>query len=160
MARRRTRCEASRSSTPRCSIPTRHAYTSVCRLSARPRRPGSASSPGRRFFFVVNDIIAKDNRIPPKGFKNAAFAERHCQPVGAKYADGQHWDDVELQLPEGTTRVEVRLMYQSVSAEYVKFFVEENKTDDWGRRVYDVWARTGHCPPEVIAEVTGAAGGR
>ncbi len=113
-------------------------------------------SAGPSFFFVLNDITAKDNRIPPKGFKNAAFAERHCEPVAAEYADGQHWDDVELELPAGTTRVEVRLMYQSVSAEYVKFFTEADKTSDWGRRVYEAWDATGRCPPEVIAEVSRA----
>lgn len=112
-------------------------------------------SPGPSFFFVVNDIIAKDNRIPPEGFSQAAFAERQCEPVGATYADGQHWDDVDLELPAGTARVEARLMYQSVSAEYVKFFVEEDKTSDWGKRVYESWEQTGRCPPEAIAQISG-----
>lgn len=112
--------------------------------------------PGPSFFFVLNDLIAKDNRIPPKGFANAAFAERHCEPVAATYADGQHWDDVDLELPPGAARVEVRLLYQSVSAEYVKFLVEENRSDEWGRRLYDVWTKTDFCPPEVIAEATAA----
>ena len=31
--------------------------------------------PGKSFHFVLNDIIAKDNRIPPKGFNNSAFKE-------------------------------------------------------------------------------------
>jgi len=114
--------------------------------------------PGPSFFFVLNDVIAKDNRIPPKGFKNDAFRERQCAPVAATYADGQHWDDVEIDLPPGTARVEVRLMYQSVSAEYVKFFTEEDKSSDWGRRVYEAWTRTGYCPPEVIAEIAAEVG--
>ena len=111
-------------------------------------------SPGPSFFFVINDIIAKDNRIPPEGFSHEAFAERQCEPVGATYADGQHWDDIDLELPAGTARVEARLMYQSVSAEYVKFFAEEDKTSDWGRRVYEAWEQTGRCPPEIIAQIS------
>jgi cytochrome c2 len=108
---------------------------------------------GPSFHFVLNDVIAKDNRIPPEGFKNAAFAEHLCQPVGATYADGQYWDDVDLTLPDGAARVAVRLMYQSVSWEYVKFLAEEDKKDDWGKRLYDAWSKTGKCPPEAIAEI-------
>jgi hypothetical protein len=111
-------------------------------------------SPGPSFHFVLNDVIAKDNRIPPKGFNNKAFAEHHCQPVGTDYADGQHWDDVEFPVPEGTARVAVRLMYQSVSWEYIKFLAEEDRTDDWGKRLYDAWTKTGRCPPEVMVEIT------
>lgn len=120
--------------------------------AAQARKYGK--SPGHSFFFVLNDTIAKDNRIPPKGFNNKAFAEHLCEPVGAEYADGQHWDDVELPLPEGTTRVAVRLMYQSASWEYIKFLAEQDQTDDWGRRTYEAWSKTGRCPPEVIAEIT------
>lgn len=123
---------------------------------AQAKKYGKA--PGPSFFFVLNDTVAKDNRIPPKGFSNAAFAERHCEPVGAAYADGQHWDDVELTLPADTARVDVRLMYQSVSAEYVKFFTEEDRTSPWGRKVYEAWKSTGHCPPEVIAEISRPVG--
>lgn len=110
--------------------------------------------PGPSFHFVLNDVIALDNRIPPKGFTNAAFAEHQCQPVGAEYADGQHWDDVDFALPAGTTTITIRLMYQSVSWEYLKFLVETDQTDDWGRRLYEAWNKTGRCPPEVIAELT------
>jgi hypothetical protein len=111
------------------------------------------TKPGKSFHFVLNDIIAKDNRIPPKGFTNAAFAEHLSAPVGAVYADGQHWDDVELEPPAGCSRIVVNLMYQSVSWEYLKFLAEENRTDDWGKRLYDAWNKTGKCPPVSIAEI-------
>lgn len=114
--------------------------------------------PGKSFFFALNDTIAKDNRIPPKGFSNETFARHLCAPVGAAYADGQHWDEFDLQLPAGTARVAARLMYQSVSAEYVKFLVDEDRTGPWGKRVYEVWAKTGHCPPEIIAEIAADVG--
>ena len=64
---------------------------------------------GKSFHFVLNDITVKDNRIPPRGFTRAAFASRLCAPVGAEYADGQYWDDLEFPMPAGTDRVEVRL---------------------------------------------------
>jgi len=45
-------------------------------------------------------------------------------------------------------------MYQSVSWEYLKFLVENDRTDDWGNKLYDAWTTTGRCPPEVMAEVS------
>lgn len=108
--------------------------------------------PGKSFHFVLNDVIAKDNRIPPKGFKNSTFAEHLSQPVGAAYADGQHWDDVPLEPPAGCARIVVNLMYQSASWEYIQFLAEENRTDDWGKRLYEAWNKTGQCAPAVIAE--------
>lgn len=112
--------------------------------------------PGKSFFFVLNDTIGKDNRIPPRGFNNAAFAEHLSAPVGAEYADGQHWDDVPLELPTGCSRIEANLMYQSTSWEYIKFLAEENKTDDWGKRLYEAWNKTGQCPPVAIAGIQSA----
>jgi hypothetical protein len=106
---------------------------------------------GKSFHSVLNDTIIKDNRIPPEGFNNSKFAEHLSKPVGATYADGQYWDDIELDLPTGCSKVLVRLMYQSVSWEYLKFLAEENKTDDWGRRLYEVWTKTGKCEPTVMA---------
>jgi hypothetical protein len=108
--------------------------------------------PGPSFHFVLNDIRTKDNRIPPKGFNNEKFKEHLSQPVGVKYADGQYWHDTEYDIPERTEKVVVQLMYQSVSWEYIKFLAEENKTDDWGRRLYNTWAKTGKCPPTIIAK--------
>ena len=109
--------------------------------------------PGKSFHSVLNDTILKDNRIPPEGFNNAAFREHLSQPVGATYADGQYWDQVELDLPKECKKVIVRLMYESVSWEYLKFLAEENKTDDWGKRIYDAWTKTGKCAPTVIAKI-------
>ena len=108
--------------------------------------------PGKSFHFVLNDIIAKDNRIPPKGFKNSAFKEHLSEPVGAVYADGRYWDDVSLEPPSGCRKIVVKLMYQSASWEYIKFLAEENRTDDWGKRLYGAWKQTGQCAPVVIAE--------
>jgi hypothetical protein len=76
-----------------------------------------------------------------------------CQPVGASYADNQYWDDTELAIPKGCAKISARLMYQSVSFEYIRFLAEENKTDDWGKRLFETWNKTGRCPPAVIAQI-------
>jgi len=110
-------------------------------------------SQGASLHFILNDLITKDNRIPPRGFTNAAFASHLAAPVGANYADGQYWDELDFPLPPGTAEVGVRLMYQSVSWEYLKFLVEENKTDNWATRLYEAWEQTGKCPPEEIASL-------
>jgi hypothetical protein len=44
-------------------------------------------------------------------------------------------------------------MYESMSWEYLKFLADENKTDDWGRRLYDAWTKTGRCEPTVMATI-------
>ena len=140
---------------------------------AQGKKYGKPSGPS--FHFILNDVITKDNRIPPRGYRKSAFEEHLAAPVGAatrktnggppladleegvigaEYADGQYWDELKFALPTGTTHVEVRLMYQSVSWEYLKFLVEENHTDDWGKKLYDAWEATGQCPPEEIAFVT------
>ena len=110
-------------------------------------------TPGKSFHFVLNDIIAKDNRIPPKGFNNSQFDEHLSAPVDAAYEDGQYWDDVELELPADCKKIVVNLLYQSVSWEYLKFLVEENKTDNSGKLLYEAWNRTDKCAPVVIAEM-------
>ena len=112
-----------------------------------------AARPGKSFHSVLNDTIIKDNRIPPEGFTNAAFEEHLSKPVGVVYKDGQHWDDFELDLPGGCSKVIVRLMYQSVSWEYLKFLAEENRTDEWGKKIYDIWTKTGKCEPTVMATI-------
>jgi len=107
---------------------------------------------GASFHFVLNDVITKDNRIPPRGFQKAIAAEHLSGAVDADYAQGQYWDSVDFAVPDGTERVEVRLMYQSMSWEYLKFLVEENRTDGWGRRLYEAWEKTGRCEPTVMAQ--------
>lgn len=109
---------------------------------------------GKSFHFVLSDIVVKDNRIPPRGFVNEAFARHLAAPVGARYADGQHWDEFEAPVPPAAAKVRVRLMFQSTSWEYIRFLLEENRTDDWGKRLYDAWQKTGRCPPQTIAEQT------
>ncbi len=109
--------------------------------------------PGPSFHFVLNDIISFDNRIPPKGFNNEKFREHLCGPVGVEYADNQYWHVAQFDVPKGTKKVKVKLMYQSMSWEYLQFLVEENKTDDWGKKLYETWNKTGKCKPTVMNEI-------
>ena len=71
---------------------------------------------GRRPVVVLSDGIAKDNRIPPKGFLIAEAAARGAEPASggaaapglfttAEYAGGFH--DVTLALPPGGDSITV-----------------------------------------------------
>lgn len=108
---------------------------------------------GSSFHLVLNNEITFDNRIPPRGFDNAAFLAAGAAPVGVSYADGQYWAEVEYALPEGVARVEVALDYQLASREYIEFLRESNFTDGNGQLLSDLWEQTGKSPPEVLANI-------
>jgi hypothetical protein len=86
------------------------------------------------FHFALATGRYKDNRIPPKGFRIAEAGDRLSTPVwdgqlrpdyytAAEYAGG--YDDVSLTMPAGADRVEVELLYQTTSREYVEFLRDE-----------------------------------
>ncbi len=102
---------------------------------------------GQSFHLVLNNNVIKDNRIPPKGFTNAAFAAVRSQPVGASYADGQHWDDTLFTIPAGTANAVVTLYYQTTSKEYIEFLRDTNTTNDAGLIAYDAWVNRGMSQP-------------
>jgi hypothetical protein len=106
---------------------------------------------GESFHFVLNNYVVKDNRIPPRGFTNANFTAIQSPPVGYAYEDGQYWDDTHYTMPAGTVYAEVRLYYQTLSREYVEFLRDENRTNDWGNRLYQAWLSGGKSAPEVMA---------
>jgi cytochrome c553 len=113
---------------------------------------GEPAGPG--FHFVLNNQIYKDNRIPPRGFTNAAFAAIQSPPVAYSYADGQYWDDTDFNLPAGATYAEVRLYYQTTTREFIEFLRDENETNDWGNRLYNAWVAAGKSAPELMASAT------
>ncbi len=108
--------------------------------------------PGPSFHFVLNDTIYFDNRIPPRGFTNAGFAEVQSPVVGYSYEDGQYWDDTDYVLPESADSVFVSLYYQSTSPGYVEFLRDENTTNTIGQQLYDAWVNQGKSPPELMAQ--------
>ncbi len=103
---------------------------------------------GPSFHFVLNNKVFKDNRIPPRGFDNAAFAKFGGAPVEYEYADGQYWDRTWYSIPAEARSANVTLYYQSTSKEFVEFLRDENRTDDSGQQMYDLWHDNGKCPPE------------
>lgn len=108
-------------------------------------------SPGPSFHFVLNNQIFLDNRIPPRGFTNAAFTAIQSPPIGYAYADGQYWDDTYFTLPGSAARVDVTLYYQTTSKEFIEFLRDENHTNAWGQTMYDLWNTNGKSAPVAMA---------
>jgi hypothetical protein len=110
--------------------------------------------PGPSFHFVLNNTIFKDNRIPPRGFTNAAYEQFGGTPVGHAYDDGQYWDDTPYVVPPGAVTAEVTLYYQSTSKEFVEFLRDENVTDTKGEEMFALWDANGKCPPEAMVSLS------
>ena len=109
---------------------------------------------GRSFHLSLNNVRLKDNRIPPRGFTNAAFEAIDAEPVGAAFADGQHWDDVVYPVGATATRAEVTLYYQTASREYVEFLRDENTTTAAGAILQDLWEQYDKSTPVEMARLT------
>jgi hypothetical protein len=110
--------------------------------------------PGPSFHFVLNNKVYKDNRIPPRGFTNAAYDSFGGAPVDYSYADGQYWDVTDYDIPANATSAEVTLYYQSTSKEFVEFLRDENTTDTKGQEMFDLWNDNGKCPPEIMVQTS------
>jgi len=105
---------------------------------------------GESFHFVLNDTVFEDNRIPPRGFTNAAFETIQSPPVAHTYADGQYWDETTYLLPYRANFVEASLYYQTTTKEYVEFLRDENVTNSAGQDLYDAWVAQGRCAPVLM----------
>jgi len=116
---------------------------------------------GQSFHFVLNNMVVKDNRIPPRGFTNASFDAIQAEPVGASFSDGQYWDDTLFTLPAGAASAEVRLYHQTTSKEYIEFLQSENTTNTKGTIAYNQWVAQGKSAPVQmqLATITFATGG-
>jgi hypothetical protein len=109
---------------------------------------------GPSFHFVLNDTIYADNRIPPRGFTNAAFEAIQSAPVDYAYADGQYWDDTDYFLPAEAETAFVTLYYQTTTKEYVEFLRDENHTNSAGQDFHDAWVARGMSPPVAMEQTT------
>ena len=107
--------------------------------------------PGPSFHLVLNNVREFDNRIPPRGFTNAAYAVFDAQPVGQAFADGQFWDDVVYPVGPDAVQAEVILYYQTTSKEYIEFLVEENVTTAAGPILFDLWDQHNKSVPVEMA---------
>ena len=112
-------------------------------LAALLHKPAGAS-----FHFILNNTVVKDNRIPPRGYRQGLFDQPGLQPVGVTYADGQYWDDTVYLLPPETARVFVTLNYQTASREYVEFLAANGGVD--GLILNRLWESL-RSPVEVMA---------
>ena len=100
---------------------------------------------------ALADTIEKDNRIPPRGFDNAAFEAGGAPAVGATYADGQYWSDASFPVPAGAARAQATLYYQSLPRFYIEELRDGNVTDDWGEILHSLWMQTGRGAPIEMA---------
>jgi len=114
-------------------------------MAALTGHPADAS-----FHSALNNKVYKDNRIPPRGFANAAFEAGQAQPVGASYADGQYWDDTSFAIPSGARYAVVSVYHQTTSKEYIDFLHTENVTDSKGDIAYDQWVAAGRSRPVLM----------
>jgi hypothetical protein len=107
---------------------------------------------GKSFHFVLNNMVVKDNRIPPQGFTNTAYENFGGAPVDCNYINGQFWDDTYYDIPTDAVSAQVTLYYQSTSKEFIEFLRDENITNSAGQDMYDLWNENGKCPPEVMVQ--------
>jgi len=109
---------------------------------------------GESFHFAVNNVVLKDNRIPPRGFTNAGFESIQAHPIAYSYADGQHWDDTNFDIPCGAATVTATFYAQTTSKEYIEFLRDENTTNNAGQVAYDLWESHGKSAPVDIDSFT------
>jgi hypothetical protein len=129
----------------------------------------AAQAPGtyhETFHFVLNNIVAKDNRIPPYGFAYNEARVRNALPVPANQYGGpgaggtyRYWDEIALNPPPGAVRAEIRLLYQPTSWEYVQFLNLANTKGNAflaneGVNLLNAWLATGMAEPHVMATAT------
>jgi hypothetical protein len=105
---------------------------------------------GPAFHLALANKVFKDNRIPPRGFTNAAYNAIGSAPVGYAYADGQHWDDTYYQLPTGAHSAVVTVYYQTTSKEYIEFLRDANVTNTTGIDAYNAWVNSGKSAPVAM----------
>jgi parallel beta-helix repeat protein len=122
-----------------------------------------AGSSHETFHFVLNNVVLKDNRIPPYGFDYEKARLRNALPEPADqygYPSGtgtyDYYDELILSPPTGALSAEIRLMYQGTSWEYVQFLWKANDganafLGSEGVNLLEAWLNTGMASPAVMA---------
>jgi hypothetical protein len=89
---------------------------------------GSGSgSAHETFHFALNNVVVKDNRIPPYGMDYNEAERRNASPVPQNQFEGrpgsvyEHYDEVPLNPPAGAAYADIDLLYQPTSWEYIQF---------------------------------------
>jgi len=121
------------------------------------------------FHLVLNDQMVSDNRIPPYGMDFAVAQTRNATPIpDTLYLGGEeatagsqylHYDELDLNPPDGATRAQVALMYQPMTWEYMQFLSLANQQPEGaeletvGEDVLEAWFETGMAAPVEIAAI-------
>ena len=117
------------------------------------------------FHFVLNNYVAKDNRIPPYGMRYDEARKRNALPVPAdQYGNPgpggtySYWDEITLNPPSGAQYATIDLLYQPTSWEYVQFLYLANNGQNAflaneGVNMLDAWLNSGMAEPHVMASV-------
>jgi hypothetical protein len=129
----------------------------------------AAQAPGTNhetFHFVLNNTVAKDNRIPPYGMTYEEARKRNALPVPATQygspsgtAAYNYWDEIALSPPAGAAYATISLMYQPTSWEYIQFLYLANNGQNAflaneGVNLLNAWLNTGMAEPHVMATAT------
>ena len=129
----------------------------------------ATSPPGSEFetfHFVMNNVVHKDNRIPPYGMDYETARKRNALPVPAdQYGGGpgktyNYFDTIALNPPTGATSAVIELLYQPTSWEYIQFLDLANKQpagsflENEGAYMLEAWLNTGMAEPHVMASAT------
>jgi len=132
----------------------------------------AAQAPGtyhETFHFVLNNHVAKDNRIPPYGFRYDEARKRNALPVPAsQYGNPgpggtyNYWDEISLNPPVGASYATIDLLYQPTSWEYIQFLLLANDGQNpflaqEGVNLFEAWLNTGMAEPIVMASATWGA---
>ena len=124
-----------------------------------------AGTSAETFHFVLNNTVAKDNRIPPYGMAYDEARTRNALPVPANQYGGapggtyNYWDTLTLNPPAGAAYAEIKLLYQPTSWEYVQFLYLANNglnafLANEGINLLNAWLNTGMAEPHVMASAT------
>jgi hypothetical protein len=114
------------------------------------------------FHFVLNNVVVKDDRIPPYGMSYDVAKARNALPVpdnqygGSPGGTYDHYDLFDLNPPSGAASAEVELLYQPTSWEYIQFLALANTGQnaflaDEGVNMLEAWLNTGMAEPYVMA---------
>jgi len=130
----------------------------------------AAQAPGTNhetFHFALNNVVIKDNRIPPYGMSYETARQRNALPVPAdQYGNPSsggtydYWDEVLLSPPAGAVYADIALLYQPTSWEYIQFLYNAGKDGSnaflaqEGAYLLDAWLNTGMAEPYVMASTT------
>ena len=105
---------------------------------------------GPTMHFMLANAILRDNRIPPAGHSNTIAQQMQTMPVGAVYANGQHWDDTLYEIPSLARSAVVTTYYQVTSKEFIEHLRDDNVTDNRGQVAYDLWVQHGMSSPVAM----------